>query len=72
MLIINVLFLMATSFMLGYFIAKGKIEVKKTLNKEVSERLAKEQEVINQANKELQDKYNQIVTQFYDQFGGGE
>jgi nucleoside 2-deoxyribosyltransferase len=72
MLIINVLCLMATSFMLGYFIAKGKIEVKKTLNKEVSERLAKEQEVINQANKELQDKYNQIVTQFYDQFGGGE
>lgn len=70
MLILNVICLMAVWFMIGYYLGKGKIEIKKTLNKEVSEQIAKEQKIIDETTKELQEKYNQIVTQFYDQFGG--
>jgi len=72
MLILNVIVLMAVAFISGYFIGKGKVVITKVLDKETSERLAKAQEELNKQARENQEKYNQIVKQFYDQLGGEE
>ena len=68
MLILNIIILAVVMFALGYFVGKGKIEIKRVANKKMSEEMLKQEkeELRTQiiAMNEAISEYNQLAKNF--------
>ena len=67
MLILNILILIAATFVIGYYLGKGNIEIKRVMNKKDSEEALKASLEAIEAEKEAYDTWNSNAKQFFNE-----